>query len=131
VWLADFVSGEAVAAKACAVICNGGSSTAQQALAHGAPVVGIASNMDQFLNMHYVERFGAGILVRADRAVPSAIREAARRVIADAELRARAQTVAAFSSAAPVELLFPTILQEFLVSGPQKIGNGLFSGRAR
>ena len=127
VWLTDFVSGEAVAAKACAVVCNGGSSTAQQALACGAPVVGIASNMDQFLNMHYVERFGAGILVRADRAAPSGIQGAARRVIADAKLRARAQTVATCSAAAPVESLFPKTLQEFLVGDPQKIRNEVFS----
>jgi UDP:flavonoid glycosyltransferase YjiC (YdhE family) len=126
-WVADFVAGEAIAAKACAVVCNGGSSAVQQALARGAPVVGIASNMDQFLNMHYVERFGAGILVRADRATPSAIQGAARRVIADAKLRARAQTVATCSAAAPVESLFSKALQEFLVGDPQKIRNEVFS----
>ena len=55
------------AARAKLVICNGGSPASQQALAAGVPVLGISSNMDQFLNMGAVVQAGAGILLRADR----------------------------------------------------------------
>lgn len=49
------------------VICNGGSPTTNQALRHGVPVLGIARNMDQFLNMGAITRFGAGLTMRSDR----------------------------------------------------------------
>jgi UDP:flavonoid glycosyltransferase YjiC (YdhE family) len=58
--LADYLPGTAAAARARLVVCNGGSPTCQQAFAAGVPVLGIASNMDQFLNMRGVERRNAG-----------------------------------------------------------------------
>jgi len=73
VWLADYLPGEKAAAKAALVVCNGGSPTSQQALAVGAPVVGICANMDQMLNMRGLAASGAGIGLRADRLTPSGI----------------------------------------------------------
>ena len=32
----------------------------------GVPVIGVASNLDQFLNMQAIERAGAGLTLRAD-----------------------------------------------------------------
>ena len=64
----DYLPGAQVCAQAQLVVCNGGSPTTNQALAAGVPVLGIARNMDQFLNMHAIEDYGAGITVRADRA---------------------------------------------------------------
>ena len=49
------------------MVCNGGSPTVTQALLAGKPVLGLCSNMDQFLNMRSVEASGAGIMLRADR----------------------------------------------------------------
>jgi UDP:flavonoid glycosyltransferase YjiC (YdhE family) len=60
--------GTEAAARSSLVICNGGSPTSQQALAAGVPVLGIAGNMDQFMNMVAVVRAGAGEMLRADRA---------------------------------------------------------------
>jgi UDP:flavonoid glycosyltransferase YjiC (YdhE family) len=62
-----YLPGEEAARRARLVICNGGSPTSQQALAAGVPVIGIASNLDQFLNMGTLVRAGAGEIVRADR----------------------------------------------------------------
>lgn len=76
VFVASYLPGTAAAARARVVICNGGSLTSQQALARGVPVLGICSNMDQFLNMAAVQQWGAGILLRADRASADAIRRA-------------------------------------------------------
>ena len=67
VFAADFVPGDEISSRASVVVCNGGSLTAQQALLNGVPVVGIASNLDQHLNMGYVEQAGAGVLLRSDR----------------------------------------------------------------
>jgi len=63
--LADFLPGERAAALASLVICNGGSPATHQALAASTPVLGLASNMDQLLNMEGVQRRGAGILLRS------------------------------------------------------------------
>jgi UDP:flavonoid glycosyltransferase YjiC (YdhE family) len=81
VYVADFTPGEAVARRAQLVICNGGSPTCHQALAHGVPVLGIAGNLDQFLNMHYVVASGAGKLLRADSVTQAAIESAARELM--------------------------------------------------
>jgi UDP:flavonoid glycosyltransferase YjiC (YdhE family) len=119
VWVADFVPGEAVAAKACAVVCNGGSPTTQQALLHGVPVIGIASNLDQYLNMDYIERFGAGTLIRADRARAKTVFEAARRAIEDSHLCERARAVAVLATTARPEVRFPAAIRVFLDDVPR------------
>ncbi len=86
-YVADYLPGIEAAARASLVICNGGSPTSQQALACGVPVLGIASNMDQFMNMAAVVRSGAGEVLRADRVGVRHIREAVVRMISDPEGR--------------------------------------------
>src|SRR5207253_1346820 len=46
-----YLPGKIMAKKALAVISNGGSTTGYQALLEGKPVVGISSNLDQYLCM--------------------------------------------------------------------------------
>lgn len=87
---ADFLPGAEAAACATLVVCNGGSPTCYQALAQGVPVLGLPSNLDQYLNMSCVARAGAGLLVRADRAAPSAIAAGARRLLEEPGFRAAA-----------------------------------------
>lgn len=65
VLLEDFVPGDLAARKAAVVITNGGSSSSYQALAEGTPVLGLPSNLDQFLAMQAVERHHAGLSLRA------------------------------------------------------------------
>jgi UDP:flavonoid glycosyltransferase YjiC (YdhE family) len=81
VYVADYLPGETIAARSALVICNGGSPTTYQAFAAGAPVLGIASNMDQYLNMQCIERFGAGRVLRADQARAASIRAAIREIL--------------------------------------------------
>ena len=80
--LAAYLPGDAAAARARLVVCNGGSLTAQQALAAGVPVLGLASNMDQFLNMAPIEAAGAGLTLRTDRISAAAIRTACQQLLA-------------------------------------------------
>jgi UDP:flavonoid glycosyltransferase YjiC (YdhE family) len=75
VWVADYLPGEQAASRASLVICNGGSPTTMQALAVGVPVVGIASNLDQYLNMSYLEQAGVGTLIRAGQTTVPRLRQ--------------------------------------------------------
>jgi UDP:flavonoid glycosyltransferase YjiC (YdhE family) len=120
-WVADFLPGEAIAAKACAVVCNGGSPTCQQALMNGVPVVGIASNLDQYLNMDYIERFGAGTLIRSDQASTTTVYDSTRRAIDDPRFRDRAGAVAEFAKTTRPELEFPSVIRLFLDAAPHTL----------
>lgn len=90
----DFLPGDQLCRRASLVVCNGGSPTTNQALAHGVPVLGIVSNMDQFLNMQAIERYGAGLLVRADRASAGHMRQAIEAIQGDASIAERASLLA-------------------------------------
>ncbi len=76
IWYADYLPGTAAAQRASLVICSGGSATAYQALGIGTLVLGLASNLDQFLTMSYIERAGAGRLLRADDPNPEKLAQA-------------------------------------------------------
>ena len=84
--VAEYLPGDACARIASVVVCNGGSPATYQALAAGKPVIGLAANTDQFLNMAAVADARYGILLRAQRATDEAIREAVSRAIYDERL---------------------------------------------
>lgn len=91
---ADYLPGATVAARAAAVVCNGGSPTSSQALALGIPVLGIPGNLDQYLNMYYVENIGAGLTLR-NRALDSqAPVDAVRRLLTEPGFKRAAEWVA-------------------------------------
>lgn len=87
--VADFLPGEEAARRAAMVISNGGSQTSYQALAQGKPVIGIPSNLDQYLNMHYVEATGAGRMIRTG-SVAGSIADAVRDMLGNARYAAEA-----------------------------------------
>ncbi|WP_338032501.1 glycosyltransferase, partial [Dechloromonas denitrificans] len=68
--------------------------TTNQALCSGVPVLGIPQNMDQFLNMEAIVAFGAGSMIRADRAQPFLLRQAIKSLISDPKFAVRAQALA-------------------------------------
>lgn len=65
VYLSPYLPGEEAVKLASLVICNGGSPATHQALIHGVPVIGVANNLDQYLNMAAIAKAGAGCLLRA------------------------------------------------------------------
>ncbi|HEY8946785.1 MAG TPA: nucleotide disphospho-sugar-binding domain-containing protein [Polyangiaceae bacterium] len=91
---AEFVPGALAARAATFVVTNGGSSTGYQALAAGKPVLGVASNLDQYLAMEAIERAGAGVLVRAGSANRTNVREAMQTLLNSREHAARAAEIA-------------------------------------
>jgi UDP:flavonoid glycosyltransferase YjiC (YdhE family) len=92
--VASYLPGELAAQRARLVICNGGSPTSQQALAAGVPVLGIAGNLDQYLNMDGVLRSGAGALVRSDRLSEETLRSTALHLLTQPDARIAASRVA-------------------------------------
>jgi UDP:flavonoid glycosyltransferase YjiC (YdhE family) len=103
VYLAPYLPGEEAVKIANLVICNGGSPSTHQALAHGVPVIGVASNLDQYLNMSAIASAGAGCLLRAGTCDSGELVAAIRRMLSDAKcaLAARqlAQRLTAYSAA--------------------------------
>lgn len=91
---ADYLPGTAVARRAALVVCNGGSPAVQQALSGGAPVLGLAGNMDQHLSMRSVTAAGVGLLVRSEHATQAAITRAARRLLDEPGFRTGAREMA-------------------------------------
>lgn len=89
--IAPYLPGAEAAARSRLVVCNGGSLAVQQALAAGVPVLGLASNMDQFLNMAPIESAGAGLALRTDRANAASIRAACQRLLDDASFTTAAR----------------------------------------
>ena len=90
-----FVAGDAASAAADLVICNGGSGTGYQALAAGTPVLGLPSNLDQYLAMEAIERAGAGRLVRSGEAQVAEIQRAIRALLRSDLPRMAAARIAA------------------------------------
>ena len=97
----DYLPGDQAAARAALVVCNGGSLAVQQALAAGVPVLGVASNMDQFLNMAPVVAAGAGRLLRADRLSVERLRETCQALLGSAQALAAARALGVSMSALP------------------------------
>jgi len=91
--LCEYISGNDAARRAELVICNGGSPAVYQALSHGVPVIGIASNMDQRLSMQAVERSGCGITIRSEAASVGAIRTAVKKIGSDSVYKENAALI--------------------------------------
>jgi UDP:flavonoid glycosyltransferase YjiC (YdhE family) len=92
--VASYLPGQAVASRAALVVCNGGSPTCQQGLVAGRPVLGIADNLDQLLNMETLMRRGLGICLRARRASADTIAAAVRKILDEPEIRTNAERFA-------------------------------------
>lgn len=90
VWISDYMPGLKAAERADFVICNGGSATTYQALAAGVPVLGIPHNLDQYLMMFYLQKFGAGEYVRADQDSAPAFTQAVNHILRTTEYREKA-----------------------------------------
>ncbi len=117
VFVADFLPGSALCRRAAVVVCNGGSPTCYQAFAEGVPVLGIPSNLDQFLNMAAVERFGAGRLLRTGRASRDAVASIVRELIERPAARDAAAVLRRAIERHRVEDAFSSTIDAAVVAG--------------
>ncbi len=97
----DFLPGSAATQNASLIICNGGSPTTNQALGAGVPILGIPTNMDQFLNMRAIERYRAGLTIRADRLNANRAHAALALLGPQSELHQKARAVAKHLASLP------------------------------
>lgn len=116
VHLADYLPGDEAARRASLVICNGGSPTCHQALIAGVPVIGIAGNLDQFLNMNGVLGIGAGEAMRADRFDAQQLRQLVHRVLANSSYAEGASRAAAWLANYPAPERFKSFVAGLLPS---------------
>jgi UDP:flavonoid glycosyltransferase YjiC (YdhE family) len=93
VYAADYLPGAEIARLAAVVVCNGGSATAYQALSQGTPVVGLWSNIDQYLAAMTIERAGAGLSCRASDLDREMIRELVSTLLQDSSYLAAAKSL--------------------------------------
>lgn len=120
-FVAPFLPGDAAARRASLVICNGGSPTSHQSLAAGVPLIGIAGNLDQFLNMHAIVAHGAGVLLRADRLQEAVLRRTCTRLLDDERAKRAAQQLASvFQQYRPADRLQASIT---VLLHPERTGN--------
>lgn len=94
-FLTDFLPGQETAARSDLVISNGGNMSAYQGLAEGKPILGLASNVDQFLNMATLEDAGVGKLLRAGTATVEEIKTATHALLNDSRALAAAKCLGA------------------------------------
>lgn len=110
----NYLPGEAAARRAALVICNGGSPTCHQALAAGIPVIGIAGNLDQFLNMDGILRAGVGKLLRSDRFHGPQLSSAVIYLLSDTTARAAAKAMTGLFSEQKVAQKFQQALEQLI-----------------
>ena len=93
VYVADYLPGMEICRLATVTLCNGGSATSYQALSQGTPVVGIWSNIDQYLTMMTIERAGAGICCSAADHGPQEIQHVISTVLMDSRYQSGAAEI--------------------------------------
>ncbi len=115
-----YVPGALVSRAASFVVTNGGASTSYQALAEGRPVLGIPSNLDQYLCMTAIERASAGRLVRAGEATETAVRRAFNELLSSETLRGGARQIQRYFAEKPFDVSFNALLDEAFTSASAK-----------
>ena len=83
-----------VAELADVVISHGGQATIQTCLAGATPIVGVAMQMEQQINLDNLSRLGAGIRIPSDQWRAANIQEAIRTTLKDPSYELRAQEIA-------------------------------------
>jgi UDP:flavonoid glycosyltransferase YjiC (YdhE family) len=116
VYAADYLPGKEASARAGVVICNGGSPTSHQALAVGTPILGLASNIDQYMNMDAVCRTHAGEMLRAETATVQDIRGCVTKMLAQPEYGAMAARMAKTLAQYDAPGRFRKIIDELFVA---------------
>ncbi len=80
-YLSKYLPADICVKKADVVICNGGSPMVYQCIVENKPLIGIPSNLDQFLMMRLVEKSGFGEVIRPSQLSLDMVRAAVRRAL--------------------------------------------------
>jgi len=85
VFIAEFLPAEEVVKKSDIVICNGGSPMVYQSIVEKKSIIGLPSNLDQYLMMTLAQQAGFGKLIRAGKVDSSSIEDAVNDVLSHKE----------------------------------------------
>ena len=85
-----FVPAKLVNAMADVVVCHGGQGTIQTAICSGTPLVGLATQPEQQINLDHIAAFGAGIRVPLRQWKSETIRRRIAEVVKNKSYKARA-----------------------------------------
>jgi UDP:flavonoid glycosyltransferase YjiC (YdhE family) len=118
-FLAEFLPGQETAARADLLITNGGNMSGYQGLAEGKPIIGLASNVDQFLNMAALEDAGAGKLLRARTASAEVIKQATQSLLNDSRAHTSAKCLGAELAISTLDVFVKTVSQAVTKGAPQ------------
>ncbi|HUK90118.1 MAG TPA: nucleotide disphospho-sugar-binding domain-containing protein [Blastocatellia bacterium] len=113
-YMATYLPGAQAAARSSLVICNGGNLSTQQALAGGAPVLGLVSNLDQLLFMKALSRTGAGELLRDAQVNASSIKETVSRMLQQKQYKEAADRLAGILASTDACLTFREVVDSIL-----------------
>ena len=120
----DYVPGDLLAKQARFVVTNGGSSTGYQALAAGVPVLGIPSNLDQYLAMQAITRAGVGLQLRGASLRSEQVQRAASQLCDDTGLHSQAADLAQTFSGYDCHQLFQSWLERELALPAARVATG-------
>jgi UDP:flavonoid glycosyltransferase YjiC (YdhE family) len=112
VHVSDYLPGHLAARRAHVVVSNGGSTTGYQALGEGKPVLGIPFNLDQYLASQAIDRYGAGLSVRAGAATAADVAATLRRLLDEPSFGARARSARAELGAADSGAAFAAFVDD-------------------
>ncbi len=112
--ISDFVNTNQILDRTKLVICNGGRGGTQQALLFGVPVIGIASNLDQYLNMQGVLKSGSGLLLRSQTLNSSELLQAVQGILKNNKYKISAQKAKVNYKNYKVHERFSKILENYL-----------------
>ena len=114
-----FTDIDALMKGAALVICNGGSPSTSLAMNNGVPVLGIASNMDQQLNMRVIESQKLGIRLRSEHVSARQIRDHVEKILKAPEYTSNAITWQKMMTGADAKKSFSDMVNAILI--PRKI----------
>jgi UDP:flavonoid glycosyltransferase YjiC (YdhE family) len=114
VYAADLLPYRETAARCALVVSHGGTGGLYPTLAAGTPMVAIPSNLDMQLSAALLERSGAGLVLRAERATVRRIAGVVAGVLSTATFRVRAEALARLISHYDSGRLFAEVLDRMV-----------------
>jgi UDP:flavonoid glycosyltransferase YjiC (YdhE family) len=117
VYAADLLPFEETARRCSVLVSHGGSSGIYPALAAGLPVLALPGNIDTHLSAAVLERSGAGLSVRVERASRATVRAAVERLLSDARFKRAAVTWAGAIARYDTREIFPRVLRQWFAGG--------------
>ncbi|GIJ93782.1 glycosyltransferase [Capnocytophaga stomatis] len=101
----QFVNAKEINQKADVVICHGGQGTLQTAITSGTPLVGIATQPEQQINLEHLSEFGMAKRISYWNWKASYIRQKVSKILSDSSYKEKAEALNKLSQTIPTKQL--------------------------